>query len=522
MTDYDEATDDHGTADGVTDDHGTAGAGIDDGKIDGDSGRSDLTQGPLLRPLLALAAPVMATQLLQLLYSVTDTFWVGRLGADAVSALAFSLPLVALIVSVGAGITNAGTILISQYTGAGDDTRVGRVAGQVLAANAVLSVAFAVLGFLATPLFLRVVGATPGSPIASMATVYTRIAFLGLPVTFGFFVFQDILRGWGETKIPMCLMVVTVALNVVLDPFFVFGFAGNPLFAWTGTDVLQHTLVSTTGFTGFGVAGAAVATLLSRSLGAVAGLWLLFSGRVGPAVTIADLRPHLGTVRRLVRIGGPLGVEQAVSAVATVILTALVAQTGTAAVAAYGIVDRYALIVWFPTVAMGMTVETVVGQNLGDGHRERAHRIVYLATGLLVGTFLLAGAVSTWFARPLVGVFVTGAGSAAVIRYGAEYLRIVAPTWALMAVFHVANGGFCGAGATRLSMVLNVATQWGFRAVVAAALVVGLGFDATGVWYAIALSNAVAAVAGGTVLLRGRWSTVSVDDGVDGRASAGE
>ena len=187
-------------------------------------------------------------------------------------------------------------------------------------------------------------------------------------------------------------------------------------------------------------------------------------------------------------------------------MTALIAQTGTAAVAAYGIVDRYAQIVWLPTVAIGTTVETVVGQNLGDGRRDRAHRTIYLAIGLLVGLFILVGAVSVWFAHPLINIFVTGTGSAAVVHYGVEYLSIVAPTWAFMAIFHVANGGFCGAGATRLSMVLNIATQWGLRIAVAALFVIGLGFDAIGVWYAIAISNVVAAVVGGAVFLRGHWS----------------
>lgn len=485
------------------------------------SERFDFTEGTLLWPLLALATPVMATQLFQLLYSITDTFWVGRLGTDAVSALSFAWPLVALIISVGAGVTNGGAILISQYTGAGDEERTGHIAGQTLAANAALSIVFAIFGFILTPSVLYIIGVTPGSAIAEMATTYARIAFLGLPFTFGFFAFQDILRGWGETKIPMYLMAATVALNVLLDPFFVLGFAENPLFVWTGTSTLQHTLLNATGFAGFGVAGAAAATLLSRSLAAIIGLWLLFSGRVGPSVTVDDLRPDSPTVHHLIRVGGPLSVEQIVSATATVVLTALVAQTGSAAVAAYGIADRYAQVVWLPTIAMGATVETVVGQNLGDGRRDRAHRTIYLATGLLVGIFILISAVSIWLARPLIGIFVTGTGSAAVVRYGVEYLHIVAPTWALMAIFHVANGGFCGAGATRLSMVLNVTTQWGFRAAVATVFVVGLGFNAIGIWYAIAISNVIAAIVGGAVFLRGRWSTNITGDG-DTRGSTAE
>lgn len=94
--------------------------------------RERFTEGALLWPLLTLAAPLVATQLLQVLYNLTDTFWVGRLGADAVSALSFSWAVVFLLLSVGGGFTMAGTILVSQHTGAGNDDKVGHVAGQTL------------------------------------------------------------------------------------------------------------------------------------------------------------------------------------------------------------------------------------------------------------------------------------------------------------------------------------------------------------------------------------------------------
>lgn len=113
------------------------------------------TEGSIVWPLLVLAGPLTVTQLLQVAYNLTDTFWVGRLGSEAVSALSFSWPLIFLLISVGAGMTNAGTILISQHVGAGNDKRLGHVARQTIAFVGLLSVGMATLGVAFAPQLSR-------------------------------------------------------------------------------------------------------------------------------------------------------------------------------------------------------------------------------------------------------------------------------------------------------------------------------------------------------------------------------
>ena len=469
------------------------------------------TQGALLWPLLGLAAPLIATQLLQTLYNVTDTFWVGRLGQEAVSALSYAWPIVFLIISVGGGMTAAGTILVSQNTGAKNDGRVDEVAGQTLSFVTLLAAAFAALGVVFAPQLLGLVGAESGTAVKEMAVVYTRIIFLGLPFTFGFFVFMALLRGWGDTKTPMYLMVGSVGLNLLLDPLFILGFDGNPLFAWLGLGGLESWLYAATGFTGFGVEGAAAATILSRGLAAGVGLWLLFSGRVGIALSPADLRLELATIRKLLDIGVPLSVEVSTQAIALSAMTAFVAVIGDDAVAAYGIGVRYTTLVWMPMVGMGMAVETVVGQNLGAGRPQRARRTVLLASAILVSAFAVVATVTVLYAEPIVGIFIAGENAAPVVAYGAGYLAIVAPTWAIMVVFHMVNGALHGAGATRLSMLLGIATLWGFQAVGAAVLLFWTDMGATGIWYAIAAANVVSTIAGIAVFWHGGW----LDDVLD-------
>lgn len=159
-----------------------------------------------------------------------------------------------------------------------------------------------------------------------------------------------------------------------------------------------------------------------------------------------------------------------------------------------------------------MAVETVVGQNLGTGRRKRARRTVYIAIAILGGTFLIAGTLTIWFARPIIGLFITGPGADAIISHGARFLRIVAPTWIIMVSYHMMNGAFYGSGSTRMALGIGVTTLWGVRAVVAILAVIVFSLDAIGAWYAIALSNTTAAIAGGIFFFRGRWLENVLED----------
>ena len=471
------------------------------------------TRGSIVWPLLALAGPLTATQLLQVAYNLTDTFWVGRLGADAVSALSFSWPLIFLLISVGAGMTNAGTILISQNVGAGNDDRLSHVTGQTIAFVGLLSVGVAALGTVVAPQLLQAIGAPTGTTVYDLAITYTRVIVIGMPFTFGFYVFMALLRGWGDTTTPMFLMILSVGLNIVLDAVLVLGFTGNPLFGWMGLRDLQKSLFFATGFSGFGVLGAAVATVLSRAAAAVVGLWLLFGGRVGLQLEWRDLLLESEIIAKIVRIGGPGAIDQSTQSAATIVMTALIATVGTDAVAAYGIGNRFVSLIWLPTVAMGMSVETVVGQNLGSGRRKRARRTVYVAIGILATVFVVASALTVWFARPIIGVFIAGPEADPIIEHGATFLGIVAPTWVIMASYHMMNGAFYGSGSTRLAMGIGVTTLWGVRALAAVLLVLVFNFGATGVWYAIALSNVTAAITGALFFFRGHWLKDVLSDG---------
>ena len=479
------------------------------------SGGSDravnLTDGDLLRPMMLLSLPIIATNLMQVGYNLADTFWVGRLGQAAVTALSFSWAIVFLIISLSAGFTVAGTVLVAQNKGAGLTDRVDHVAGQTIGFVLALSALLSVVGYFLTPPLLELIGAVPGTAEFTLSVTYTRTMFVGIPFVFGFFIFQGLLQGWGDTRTPMYLMAFGVVLNVLIDPFLILGFQDNLLFEALGLTGLEATLYDLTGFSGFGVQGAAIATIGSRGLGAVIAMGLLLSGWVGISPTPRDFLPRRETVRKIVRIGAPASIEQSTRALGVTVLTALVALASQEAVAAYGIGNRLTSLVFLPALGLARGTETTVGQNLGAGQVDRARRAVFAAVGVIAVVLAGVSILAFLLAEPITAIFITGAESETVVAIGADYLRIVGLTFLFLGAFRVVQGGFRGSGSTRTAMFLSIAALFVFRVPPAYVLVEWFDMGATGVWYAIAFSNVAILVVAVAWFLRGTWTTNVVD-----------
>jgi len=472
----------------------------------------DVTDGALFKPLVVLSFPIILTNVLQVGYNLADTFWVGRLGQPAVAALSFSWAIVFLIIALSLGFSVAGTVLVAQNKGAGRTDRVATVAGGTISLVLAVSVLFSVIGYPLVPTLLELVGATPGTEEHRLAVIYTRTMFLGIPFVFTFFVFQSLLQGWGDTRTPLYLAAFSVGLNVFIDPFFILGFQDNVVFAWVGLEHVEAALYDRTGFAGFGIQGAAFATILARGLGAVIGVGLLLSGAVGIQLSVSDLRPRLDIVRDLVRIGTPASLEISTSALSVTVLTALVAIAGADAVAAYGIGTRITSMVVLPALGLARGVETVVGQNLGAQQPDRAKRGVIAAAGIIVGALLVFSAGIYLLADPIIGIFISGTGAATVTAIGGEYLRIVGASYVFLGVFYIFQGGFRGSGNTRTAMIFAFVGFILFRAAFAYILSVPVGLGATGIWYGEALANVFMAALVAGYFSRGTWAGRVIDD----------
>jgi len=468
----------------------------------------DVVDGDLFKPLLVLSAPIIGSQVLQVGYNLADTFWVGRLGPDPVAALGYAWAIVFLMVSLGIGLTIAGTVLVAQNKGAENFTQSHHVAGQTFAFVTIVSAVLAVIGYFASPTLINLVGATPGTAPFEMAVGYTRILFLGMVLVFWFFLFDAVCRGWGDTRTPLYIMAVSVLINVVIDPFFILGFDDNPLFAWVGLTGLEASLYAATGFDGWGVEGAAIATVISRGFAAFVGIWLLFSGRVGIKPTLSDLWLDRETVEQIVRIGAPTAVELGARSLGLALMTVILALAGDDAVAAWGIIHRLSSLLFMPALGLSRGTETVVGQNLGAGQKDRAKRAVYLSSGVILVVFAIAITAAYPYAEGIVGFFIdadAGGNRDVVIGYGAEYVWIVGPTYLALGVFQMMLGGIRGSGSTRAAMVFSIFELWILRLPFAYILLIWTDLGVSGVWAAVAFSYVGATLVTAVWFVRGNW-----------------
>ena len=439
-----------------------------------------LLEGPILKSLLTLAIPIVLANVLQSAYQLIDAFWVGRLGGAAVAAVSISFPVMFLMIALGMGLAMAGSTLTAQYRGAGNDEMVSHVAGQTLNMVAALSVTLSVLGYIATPALLRLMGVAPD--VYAGALGFMRVSFVALLFNFTFFVFQSIMRGVGRPTLPVYIVLVTVILNFALDPLFIFGWGPVP---------------------GYGVMGAALATLSTQVLAAVAGMIVLRAGRHGIHVKRRDFIPDVAYMKRAFYLGAPASVEQSARALGLMVLTFLIASFGTRTMAAYGVGSNILQVVIIPAFGLSMAISILAGQNIGAGNVERAARIGRLGAELAFAILTGIGVIVFLFAPAFAAFFVPR--DPGVIAAAAHFLRIMALAWGFMGIQLALTGVLRASGNMTTTMMLTLATQWMIQFPLAYILSKHTSLQNSGIWWAFPVTNVIAAVIVLAVYGRGDW-----------------
>lgn len=454
--------------------------------------RNGILDGDIVRTAMSLGWPVMLSNVFQTVYNLTDAFWLGKLGPEAVAAPSISWPILFLFISLSVGFGISGVSFVSQYTGAGLPEKANKSAGQLLFILLSSSSVTSILGFIFAGDVVALMGAS--KMVQATATPYLRIMFLAMPFLFSQFGFRSILRGCGDTRTPMILTVSSAVLDTVLDPFFVFGWGFIPQ---------------------MGVIGAALTTLITRGLAAFIGIYLLFSGQVRIRLNLSDLKPDTRWIKKIVSIGVPSAIGQGGTALGFVVLMSLVSIEDNllpgegVLLAAYGVGNR---IIEFVNVILwgGVgAVSTMVGQNLGANQNERAERIV---EKLLLFFFLLSITASAliYFLRiPLYKAFIS---DPAVLDAGSMFITFMVFSVPFFAVFRLVGGVFEGAGKTRPSMFLSLIRLWGLRTLLSCVFYFIFAMGAVGIWAGITIGNFGAAAISVAWLSKGTWKKKVIEE----------
>jgi putative MATE family efflux protein len=394
--------------------------------------------------------------------------------------VSLSFPVMFLTFAVGAGLSMAGSTLIAQYVGARNERMVGHVAGQTILMVVLASLILGTIGYLAAPSLLRLIGVAPD--VYAGALGFMRVSFVGLVFNFTFFVFQAIMRALGRATLPVYIVLGTVLLNFALDPLLIFGWGPVP---------------------GYGVMGAALATLGTQSIAAVVGMVILRRGLHGVHVRRADLIPDLGYVKRAFFLGFPASIEMSARALGMMVMTFLMTSFGTLTLAAYGVGSNVVQVAIVPAMGLSMAVSTLVGQNIGAGNIERAARIGRLGALLGFAGLSAFGLVVFLFAPSIVAFFVPG--DPAVIAAGAEFLRIGSLAWGFLGLQFALTGVLRASGNMVITMVLTLVSQWVLQFPMAYVLSKHTTLGARGIWWAFPIANVTIALVTIGVYVRGDW-----------------
>lgn len=440
----------------------------------------NLTEGSILGSLINLSVPIILANALQSMYQLIDTFWLGRLGANAVAAVSLSFPILFLILSLGGGLTLAGSVIVAQAKGARNQKNVNYSSSQTVFVIFFLSIFLSVVIFYVSEPLMQLVGAGP--EILADSVIYFKYSSFGFMFLFMFFVFQSLMRGIGNVWLPMYIVLGTVLLNLVLDPLFIFGFGS---------------------FEGMGVAGAAIASVITQGISAVAGIVILLKGKRGIKIMFSQMKWDFGWTKKMFAIGIPSSLEQSARAGAMTMLVVLVTSFGSEVVAAYGIGVRILSLIVIPALGFSIATTTLVGQNIGARQIKRAEQVGDMSAKIAFFGLTGVGMLLFFFAEPITAFFVPN--DPQVIKDSALFIKIMAPSFGLLGLQQVLNGVFNGAGFTQVSLLISIFGLWMIRFPVAYLLSNNTTLDEVGLWWSFPISNFMAAVVGFIYYKTGHW-----------------
>lgn len=442
--------------------------------------RVDLTEGPLLSRLVTLAWPLFVGNILTTVYNLVDMYWVSWVSTDAVAAVAITFPTVWLTFSLGMGVTIAGVAFVAQHFGAGESEKASHVAGQVVTmATAVAIVLGAVGAYFRVPI-VQMMGAQ--GPVLEQAADYLLIEMIGLPLRYIFFAYRSVSQGAGDSKTPRNLLVFSVVLNMILDPFMVLGWAGLPA---------------------MGVVGAAWATFIAQGVGAVLSLVYLARGSVeGLRVRARHLRPDWSQLRRVAEVGFPASLDMGARGLSSVVVAAIVSRFGPVEAAAYGIVNRLMSITWTSSGAMEQATASGVGQNLGAGQKDRAEKAAWTGSGVMFLFLTVVGVLMYIFAEPLVQLFRVDDD---VVATAVRFLRLHVLSYGFLGVRDVLQGAFRGAGRTFPPAAITFVNLWIFQIPLTLWVSNPLGYGSDGYWWVVFFTNILFAGVAAIWFCLARW-----------------
>ncbi|UCF10309.1 MAG: MATE family efflux transporter [Candidatus Bipolaricaulota bacterium] len=447
---------------------------------------------PVGRLLVRMSAPAAVGLLVQALYNLTDTIFVGRgVGTLAIAGIVISFPVQLLVMAIAQTLGIGSASIVSRALGAGDVERAERALGTLFTLVITISVTLAVAGSIFLGPLLRLFGAP--SDVMPYAGEYLRIILIGTV----FFMFamstNAIIRAEGNAKIAMVTMLIAGGLNIVLDPLFIFGFR-------------------------LGIRGAALATVISQTTTVIYLLFYFLRGRGGLRVRVRNLRIDARIALESFAVGAGSFARMVAGSLMMIVLNNVLRGTGgSVAIATLGVLNRLFTFLLLPMFGIVQGLQPIVGYNYGAGLLDRARRVVHLANATTTAISLLAFTLMMTIPEPLMRMF---SEDPELIAMGVPALRVLVIAFPLIGYQVVAAGMYQALGRIVPALVLALLRQ--VLLLLPLVLILPRFFDLPGVWMSFPIADTTAGIVTALLLVHAfRWLRDDPNTSREPRAAEG-
>ncbi|MBL4584314.1 MAG: MATE family efflux transporter [Pseudomonadales bacterium] len=435
---------------------------------------TDLTVGPVTPLILGMAIPMVWGIVSMIAISLGDIYFIGQLGAKELAAISFIFPITMIFGRLSRGMgTGAGSV-IARSLGAGDQQSVERLCRDSLILSIIVMVVFAAIGLASIDIVFSLMGASP--EVLTLIHQYIEIWYLGAVFLAIPMAGNAIFRAAGNTRTPSRIMVFTSIINLAIAPVLIFGLFGFPA---------------------LGLMGAAVATITARGLSVIYTLYILIYRESLLTPSIPTPYEFLQSTRSILHVGLPAAITAMIIPLSAAILIGIIANYGSDAVAAFGIVTRIEALAMVPLMALAGSIAPFVGQNFGAQKYQRIGQGLKSVSILTVGCGLILATILYLFATPIISIF---NDDIAVVRVATDFLIIVPISFIGAGLVMVTSASCNALGKPRAAIILAVARFMVF--LVPLAFLLGHYFGYVGIFWATFLANFIAAVVA-VIILRG-------------------
>ena len=443
-----------------------------------------LTPSARRKLILALAWPAVLEMMLHMMVGIVDTAMAGHLGPEALSAVGLGNQIYFSCVFIFESVGIGASAIVARYIGARNRERAGVIASQTFTLGIIIGGVLSLLGYIFSPSIMGVFHLTP--EVRNLSIDYLRTLSYGWGFMLLLFINTAMLRGAGNTRLPMILAAFANILNIFFNYALIFGKFGMPA---------------------LGVTGAAWGTVISQSIGSIVLIFLLFKGSLNFKITLNHMHYNFLTTTRILRVGLPTAVEESILSTGNLISSYFLTHLGTEYFAAHQVANRVESLSYMPGFGFALASAALVGQSLGAKNPAEAEANIWETVKLAVLSMSLMGVFFFLSAPHLVKIFST---DITVKSSGATCLRIAALEQPFLSFVMVLLGALRGSGATTSALMVSALGIFGVRIPLFYLVIFKWQLGLTFVWWAMIVDWAVRSLIIFIIIRKGKWKSKKV------------